>query len=96
MADSEFAGFTKGETVAPFVETGIPLAQVAQARLKEIMSWVEVGHGGGDFLITDLNTGRSYRLTFCDFTGQQKCTACGGTGVEGSNFNPGPSNVNQN
>ena len=93
--DSEFEGFTRGEATLPRVETG-SVAELAHKRLDEILGWLNEGSGGGDFMITDLDTGRTYRITFCDFTGQAKCKACGSTGAEGSNFSLDPLDVSGN
>lgn len=84
MSD-EFVGFVKGPEVV-HATSNKSITELAHERLDEIISWVESGQGGGDFILTDLNTGRAFRITFCDFTGQMKCQHCGGTGVEGSNF----------
>jgi hypothetical protein len=81
----EFTGFTAGESTPYEISTG-SIAELAHKRLDQIMVWVQNGSGGGDFVLTDIDTGRSYRITFCNFTGQLKCTHCGGTGTEGSDF----------
>lgn len=96
MEDLEpHVGFTRGKSTPYELGTG-SVAEIAHQRLDQILGWVADGAGGGDFIITQLDTGKSYRITFCDFTAQQKCRSCGGTGTEGSNFPVDPPEVSQN
>lgn len=77
-------GFDIGDRVEPGVEKST-VRELAHKRLDEIMGWMEEGKAaGGEFLIASPADGVSYRITFCNFTGEKRCAWCNGTGAEGS------------
>lgn len=49
--------------------------------LDEIITHIEQGNSsGGEAIIHDMETGKQYRVTLCDWTGETICGVCDGTG----------------
>ncbi len=66
-------------TVTDLGQAHIPTE--AHKALDDLLSAAQIS-GGGEVWLVENDTGTTYRLTFCDFTGLSICPFCQGTGAQ--------------